>query len=45
MPDDGEKARIRELLSNPTRRYVTGILSLLAAFILAGLFWLLRAVL
>jgi hypothetical protein len=41
MPDDA-KARIRELLRNPTRRYVTGILSLCAAIALAGLFWLLR---
>jgi hypothetical protein len=38
-----DKALMRELLRNPTRRYVTGILSLLGAIGLAGLFWLIRA--
>ena len=42
--DESEKARIRELLRNPARRYVTGILSLIAALALAAAFWLLRAV-
>lgn len=40
---DDDKARMRELLRNPTRRYVTGILSLLGAIVLAACFWLIRA--
>jgi hypothetical protein len=42
--DELEKQRVRDLLRNPTRRYVTGVLSLLGAVIFAALFWLLRAV-
>jgi hypothetical protein len=41
---ESDKARTRELLRNPTRRYVTGIVSISIALGLAGLFWLLRVV-
>jgi hypothetical protein len=40
---EADKARMRELLRNPTRRYVTGIVSIAVALLLAALFWLLRA--
>ena len=43
MLDDAEKSRRREFLRNPTRRYVTGIVSLVGAIVLATAFWLIRA--
>jgi len=38
-----DKARMRELLRNPGRRYRTGIIYLGAAIALAGIFWILRS--
>lgn len=37
-----DKARMRELLRNPTRRYVSGLVYLAGAIALAAAFWLLR---